>query len=272
MRFLSLAVASIGMILMSACSVTLEDSCVKLTSGVSYSPPGLPIEIGVNGGELSAKVKGKIVSPIGSFGVESGLASDEKQLRLIVIVGAQQYVYDLKDHAETKTFSVQIDTSESARTTVSVEGCKTIVVRVETQGRVVVSPYGAAAPTRAAPTAARSIPTATRPMLTAVSAAPIDAPDSFLCPDTLPTRLRIGARGYVSSDPVNILCRAPAYGGCPRSDRLNAIGRGARFTVVDGPVCRGGYIWWKVDPDDPRKPTAWTPEATRYEYWISPIN
>jgi hypothetical protein len=266
MRLLSLAAAFTGLMLMSACSIPLEDGCVKLTSGVSYSPPVLPIEIGINGGELSVKAKGQVNLPfLGRFGAEGGLASDDKQLRLIVIVGNQQHVYDLKDHAETKTFSVTIKTFEEAETTISVEGCKTIVVRVKTQGAAFMLPYGSSAPTRAAPTATRVMPTA-------VVIAPADPPENFPCPDTLPTRLRIGARGYVSSDPVNILCRAPAYGGCPRSDRLDAIGRGARFTVVDGPVCRGGYIWWKVDPDDPRKPTAWTPEATRYEYWISPIN
>lgn len=264
MRLSSLAVAFVGMALMSACSTPLENDCVKLTSGVSYSPPMLPIEIGLNGNEPSVKLKGEVTSPFGRFSLEGGLASDDKQLRLIVIVGDQQYVYDLKDHTESKEFSVNVEVFERATFNVAVKGCKTIVVRVETRGKVLVSPYGSSPPTRAAPTATRAMPTA-------VSAAPVDPPDTFSCSGTQPTRLYIGARGYVSSDPVNILCRNPAYNSCPRSDRLDAIGRGARFTVVDGPVCLNRRIWWKVDPDDPRKPTAWTAETNGYEYWISPI-
>lgn len=284
MRLLSLSVVLFMMLLPTACTAEINDRCVKLSSGLTYSPPAIPLEIGIDTfGELSLKAKGQLITPWGSFGLESGLATDETQLRLIILAKDQQYVYVLGNHTASSVFSVNVQTVEPASTNISIEGCRTILVRIETAGPVKVSILPT--PTLRPPTATPVPPTPRPPTDTPVPPTPrpptdtpvpptprppTATPQSFVCPGTLPTRLYVGARGYVSSDPVNILCRVP--GPCARSDRVDAIGRGARFTVVDGPVCRGGHVWWKVDPDDPRKRTAWTAEANSREYWISPIN
>ncbi len=262
MRLLSYIIMFWAMIYAVGCNITSEDRCVKLTTELTYQPGFLPLQVGFDPvrSELSVKARGELMTPLGQFGLEGGLATDTDQIRLIVIAKDQQHVYRLDDHTSETTFAVTVETDSAAQTTIAVHGCKTIVVEVKTEGNVRVFP---STPDNRPPTEAprRLQPTPLPPTAT---------PRGFVCADTLPTRLRVGARGYVSTDPVNILCRVP--GPCLPSDRLNAIGRGARFTVVDGPVCRGGYIWWRVDPDDPRKPTAWTAEANSYEYWVSPIN
>lgn len=252
MHFLSLVVATLVMVSTVSCTGVFNSRCFREAAELTYSPPVLPLEISFDAfGGLSLKAKGEVVTPIGHFGLGGGLMSDSNQSRLIVIVNNQQYVYSLDRYSDATVFSVR--TTGPTDITVDVKECRTIVIVIKSHSSVASQPTSFAA-TPALPT----------PVLFTAT------PKGFWCPGTLPTRLYVGARGYVSSDPVNILCRVP--GPCPQSDRLNAIGRGARFTVVDGPICKGGHVWWKVDPDDPRKQTAWTAEAGSRSYWISPIN
>jgi hypothetical protein len=238
--------ALVVMLSVTACAT--NNQCLDVAIGASYSPFILPIKITVDTqGRISLSLEGTIRTPLGEFSLEGGLASDPRQMRLIVIMNKQQYVYAIGEYISAEKTLVKVTTEGVTTTSVSVKDCRTIVVEIESEGGLVAG---------APPTPRSRPPTAT--------------PQGYVCANTLPTRLRVGARGYVNSTPVNILCRVP--GPCKASDSLNAIGYGARFTVVGGPVCEGGYIWWKVDPDDPRKPTAWTAEGNAYEYYVSPIN
>jgi len=107
-----------------------------------------------------------------------------------------------------------------------------------------------------------------------LSAQDIDDAD---CP-ALEPRLTVGDLGRVLSDnAVNIR-------ESPRTDiqRLGFLAAGASFTVVDGPVCSDGYVWWQVDYAPTAFDTAefgertlvtgWMAEGnpTDGEYWLEP--
>lgn len=101
--------------------------------------------------------------------------------------------------------------------------------------------------------------------------------DSATCTDAEP-RLTIGELGRVLSDnAVNIRAE-------PRTDiqRLGFLRGGSSFTVLDGPVCAEGYVWWQVDytPNDydtaefgdADSITGWMAEGdpTSGEFWLEP--
>ena len=101
--------------------------------------------------------------------------------------------------------------------------------------------------------------------------------DSATCTDTEP-RLTIGELGRVLSDnAVNIRAE-------PRTDiqRLGFLRGGSSFTVLDGPVCAEGYIWWQVEytPNDydtaefsdVETVTGWMAEGdpTSGDFWLEP--
>ena len=88
------------------------------------------------------------------------------------------------------------------------------------------------------------------------------------CPGTIPTRLEVGVPGYVSYD-LGLSMRTD-----PGGAQLETLGRGQPFTVVDGPVCQGGYTWWELDLDISGREDGgrgWVAEGSTY-YFLSPLS
>jgi hypothetical protein len=88
------------------------------------------------------------------------------------------------------------------------------------------------------------------------------------CYDTYPTQLWRGARAVVDWTPSlpNIVRSSPGR----RLD--NAIGRiavGEALTVLDGPRCVEGWVWWYVQADSGI--LGWTSEGEAHEYWLQPL-
>ncbi len=80
-------------------------------------------------------------------------------------------------------------------------------------------------------------------------------------------RLIIGNEGEVLPGLPNILRSEPNR--TPASQTLAEIPAGARFMVLDGPVCDlEGFNWWQVNYNGT---VGWTPEGQATDYWLSPV-
>ena len=86
------------------------------------------------------------------------------------------------------------------------------------------------------------------------------------CPNTLPSRLGPGMTGKVLEDPPQAnSIRATAS----RSGKvIGKIEPGEVFTVLSGPQCSGGWVWWYVESSKGLK--GWTAEGNEKMYWVSP--
>lgn len=84
------------------------------------------------------------------------------------------------------------------------------------------------------------------------------------CPNTLPTRLKVGITAYVTPGDPNSLRPLPEEG-----DAIDLIPAGAAFQIIGGPVCgrRLGLRWWQVTYQGE---TGWTAEGEGDTYWLSP--
>ncbi|MBK9745796.1 MAG: PD40 domain-containing protein [Chloroflexi bacterium] len=85
------------------------------------------------------------------------------------------------------------------------------------------------------------------------------------CPGALPTRLGVGARGYVIFN-LQQSMRAEARAN---STRLRWLDFGTEFEVLEGPVCEAPTNWWRVQLDDGSE--GWVAEGGDY-YLVTPIN
>ncbi len=86
------------------------------------------------------------------------------------------------------------------------------------------------------------------------------------CPGMLPSRLTVGQGGRVIPDTsANNLRTLPFKG----SDVLAKIPAGDSFTVISGPVCSDGIVWWRVNypPLD-----GWTAESEGDTYFLEPLS
>jgi hypothetical protein len=78
------------------------------------------------------------------------------------------------------------------------------------------------------------------------------------------TRLIVGEQGRVLPGASNRVRAEPSTSGA----ELGRLEGGTVFTVLDGPVCSGGFNWWQVQTDNL---TGWTAEGTADEYFLEPI-
>ncbi len=96
---------------------------------------------------------------------------------------------------------------------------------------------------------------------------PTPTPGLLSCPGMLPSRIRPGDVAVVSDEdprPLNVR-RDPGLSGT----RLGQFEVGTRFTVLEGPVCRDGYPWFRVQ----RLPgglTGWLAESGEGVYFVDP--
>lgn len=101
------------------------------------------------------------------------------------------------------------------------------------------------------------------PTLTAFPTATPEFPQSAACPGFMPSRLIVGEQGRVVPGPSNNLRAEPASD----TQLLAEIPGGARFLVLEGPICAAGLAWWRVDYYGK---VGWTPEGSKNTYWLEP--
>ncbi len=107
-------------------------------------------------------------------------------------------------------------------------------------------------------------------MLSAVWMGGAQAQDDA-CPntDTLPPRLTIGEEGRVLSDIVLNIRSEPDL----NASRVGLMPPNGMFTVLDGPRCADGYLWWQIDYHHAAdNVTGWSAEGDpdTTEYWLEP--
>ena len=88
------------------------------------------------------------------------------------------------------------------------------------------------------------------------------------CPSGLETRLKVGMKARVSSDPPT--ANNVRAGPSTKNTRRGQIQPGEVVEVLSGPECAEDIIWWEV-----RSPstglTGWTAEGTIGTYWLAPV-
>ncbi len=111
------------------------------------------------------------------------------------------------------------------------------------------------------------IPTGTKPVPTPTRT-PRPAPGTEVCQGSYPSRLKVGAKAYVTEDPpLPNRLRADAN---VRADILGEIGPGESMLIIGGPLCIDGWVWWQVRADKDGL-EGWTSEGKKGEYWLVPV-
>lgn len=91
-------------------------------------------------------------------------------------------------------------------------------------------------------------------------------PAECLTPDYVEPRLRIGVRGRVEAGGVaNNIRDIPGQSGV----LVGEIPPSGEFTVLAGPSCAFGFVWWRVDYNGVQ---GWTVEGAEGDYWVEPVD
>lgn len=97
-----------------------------------------------------------------------------------------------------------------------------------------------------------------------VAVMPVAAQDQTNdCSEMTPAPLVVGEWGQVSSGQSNNVRDIPSREGA----RVGQIPGSESFTVVDGPVCADGLVWWQVDYGGL---VGWTVDGMDGEQWLFP--
>ncbi len=109
-------------------------------------------------------------------------------------------------------------------------------------------------------TGAKPKPTPTR--------TPRPKPGEEACQGDYPSRLKVGAKAYVTDDPPlpNRVRAEPNV----KAEILGEIDPGESLLIVEGPLCIDGWVWWKVRADG-QELEGWTSEGKKGEYWLMPV-
>ena len=94
----------------------------------------------------------------------------------------------------------------------------------------------------------------------------------FNCPNAPPTEFAVGFRGLVrpaiaGATPNNVRIRDTAS---TSGKLIGNLPENVLFTVIGGPVCANGYVWWQIKADNGL--TGWTAEGDTQKYYIVPIS
>ncbi|MDX2076509.1 MAG: hypothetical protein SFZ02_08780 [bacterium] len=152
--------------------------------------------------------------------------------------------------------------------TLTVIGIEEGDLREKPQGGDIATPTATATPSPTFTPTATLRPTSTHtPTATftpTITPSPTFGFDRAQCPANLPPRLAIDTRGRVLPGGTSAVYDQPIA----NSTVLGEIPGGVSFTVLDGPVCTEGFIWWQVEYRDI---TGWTIEAGAGEYFLEPL-
>lgn len=82
------------------------------------------------------------------------------------------------------------------------------------------------------------------------------------------TRLKIGDEARVMPGPPNRIRSKPSIQG----EVLTQLDPGTAVRIVDGPVCRDGYVFWRVEHATIPGGSGWTAEGDGKEYYLEPTS
>lgn len=83
------------------------------------------------------------------------------------------------------------------------------------------------------------------------------------CPGSLPPLLTVGGQGRVTPGLPNKVRAAPSMA----SAQVGSIPGEGVFSVISGPQCADGFMWWQVSYQGL---TGWTTNGDATEYWVEP--
>jgi hypothetical protein len=88
------------------------------------------------------------------------------------------------------------------------------------------------------------------------------------CEGDYQTHLKLFGKAYVNPVPPvpNRLRSEPNQ----ISEILGEIKPGQGVSLIEGPVCTQGWVWWKVQADDNVNLNGWTSEGDGTNYWLLP--
>jgi hypothetical protein len=90
--------------------------------------------------------------------------------------------------------------------------------------------------------------------------------DPLTCRPAPPSRLTVGMDASVSFR-LSLRLRIREAPGLS-SSVITAMNRGTDMKIVDGPVCRDGYLWWKIEKDNGI--SGWSAEGEPWMYYLEP--
>ncbi len=97
----------------------------------------------------------------------------------------------------------------------------------------------------------------------------IIAPDPWeACPGARLSRLYPGMTAYVAYDPP--LDQRVRKGAGTKYEIVGMMDPGTQFSILDGPKCANGWVWWKIETTDWTL-SGWTVEGDESDYWLVPI-
>jgi hypothetical protein len=103
------------------------------------------------------------------------------------------------------------------------------------------------------------------PFMIAAVLLPHTSASRLLAQDCPTTRLAVGEQGRVTPGAANRVRAMPSTSG----ELLGEIPGGEAFTVLEGPECAGGFLWWRVDYGGL---VGWTSEGNASGYFVEPAS
>jgi hypothetical protein len=93
-----------------------------------------------------------------------------------------------------------------------------------------------------------------------------ESTDPTTCRPAPPSRLSVGMDATVSFR-LSLRLRIREAPGLD-SRVITAMNRGTEMTIIDGPVCQDGYLWWEIERNDGI--TGWSAEGEPWMYYLEP--
>ena len=215
--------------------------CTGSRVEIGYRPPLIPIRVSIDQqGRLTLSSSYAVSTPIGTFDVSAGhsVAAIRRSVEypvLIIRVDGVMTVYELSPgHA----FDVEFFGDERHYKKVRLQRFPDgdMVLELESVPIVVNVPPTAVPTTRPRTPNTGSSGTVQRP------ANPVY---SDWCPGAFETRLAIGARAKVVAVPRLVVREGPNTRSQPVHG--HSLSNGRTITILEGPVCDGGMLWWKAE-------------------------
>jgi hypothetical protein len=101
-------------------------------------------------------------------------------------------------------------------------------------------------------------------------ATPVPIAIEIMCPDAPSIRVQAGDRARVITSSTLRIRSSPKVINGTNTNVLLAVPSGTIVEILDGPVCEGGYAWWRVSLSD--STIGWVAEGDLNRYFIESIN